>query len=355
MNTRPTIAITLGDPGGIGPEVIVKALADDALRTRATFHIYGVEGPLKLAAQAIGVKPFWARSSLGLEAPPRGASVVLIDLKPDNETSTADLPWPPRENAGAGTLSFQAVEEAIAASKLPAGHPWKANAIVTGPINKAAWALAGHSQYPGHTELLADRFGIAEEGHGAVMMFESPKLRVALVTTHVPLREVSARMSSERIAHVIRLAHRACIAAGIKHPRIAVCGLNPHAGEHGLLGHEDDAIIAPAINAARNEGIEASGPWPGDTVFLKAVGETRDVRQFDLVVAMYHDQGLIPVKLLDRDRAVNLTLGLPVPRTSPDHGTAFDIVGQGRADPGSMNAAIESAIRLASVSLDAEP
>jgi 4-hydroxythreonine-4-phosphate dehydrogenase len=229
------------------------------------------------------------------------------------------------------------VEAAIAAANLPPTDPLHVDAIVTGPISKLAWQMAGHGEFPGHTELFAARFG----GGPAGMMFVTPRLRVILATTHIPLSEVPKALTAERVVRTIELGHDACARLGVDRPRIAVCGVNPHAGEGGLLGHDEQQAVEPAIAKAKSRGMDVRGPFPGDTVFNAAVkGE------FDLVVAMYHDQGLIPVKLLDRDRAVNMTVGLPVVRTSPDHGTAFDIAGKGIADPGSMKAAIELAVRM---------
>jgi len=174
------------------------------------------------------------------------------------------------------------------------------------------------------------------------MMFNSPKLNVALATIHIPLNDIQSTMTIGKIYDPIDLGYQACLAMGIEQPRIAVCGLNPHAGEHGLFGDEEQRLIEPAIQAAREHGIDARGPFPGDTVFLDAIKG-----RYDLVVAMYHDQGLIPIKLLAFDEAVNVTLGLPIIRTSPDHGTAFDIVGQNRANPDSLKAAIRLAAKMA--------
>jgi 4-phospho-D-threonate 3-dehydrogenase / 4-phospho-D-erythronate 3-dehydrogenase len=218
--------------------------------------------------------------------------------------------------------------------------PGRAAGVVTGPISKQAWQLAGHGEFPGHTELFAARFGVERFG----MMFVSPRLRTILATTHIPLMAVGSALTVARVLETIELGFAACVEMGLERPRIAVCGLNPHAGEGGLLGAEDGEVIAPAIAAARESGIDARGPFPGDTIFNAAVQGV-----FDLVVAMYHDQGLIPIKLLERDRAVNVTVGLPVVRTSPDHGTAFDIAGQNRADPGSMKAALALAAQMAGV------
>jgi 4-hydroxythreonine-4-phosphate dehydrogenase len=212
----------------------------------------------------------------------------------------------------------------------------KIRAVVTAPINKEALRLAD-IHYPGHTEILADLSGTKD----FAMMLLNDDLRVILVTIHVSLRDAIEQLTIEGELKTIRLAHHAMTQLGIAQPRIAVAGLNPHAGEHGLFGSEDEAIIEPAIQQAKAEGIEASGPWPGDTVFMHA----RQGR-FDVVVAQYHDQGLIPVKYLGVDEGVNVTVGLPFVRTSVDHGTAFDIAGTGKASESSLRIAVLQAVVL---------
>ncbi|MBY0261396.1 MAG: 4-hydroxythreonine-4-phosphate dehydrogenase PdxA, partial [Phycisphaerales bacterium] len=215
-------------------------------------------------------------------------------------------------------------------------------AIVTAPISKTSWMLAGHTRHPGHTELLADRFDAPESG----MLFVGPSMRVMLATIHVPLRDVPRGLTTALVLRAIRLAHQSCLDFGVKSPKIGVCGVNPHAGEGGILGTEDEAVITPAVAAARALGIGATGPHPADTIFSQAVLPPRGPGALDAIVAMYHDQGLIPIKLLDKREAVNVTVGLPTIRTSPAHGTAFDIAGTGRADPASMHAAIRTALEL---------
>ena len=319
---RPTIAISLGDPAGIGPEVTAMALADAELMGRARFVIFGSWATWEAAHRACQL------------APPSGA-IELVDPAPE---LTVPMPGAVRApDAAAGDASFRWVEGAIEAVR-----SGRAGALVTAPINKAAWDLAGHGQWAGHTELLAKRFGAQH----VRMMFVAPQLRVILATTHVPLSQVAGLLTVERVFETVRAGARMCAQLGIDQPRIAVCGLNPHAGEGGALGVEDEAIIAPAVEAAARAGIDAHGPFPGDTIFARAVSGPGKTPRFDLVVAMYHDQGLIPVKLLAFDEAVNVTLGLGAIRTSPDHGTAFDIAGTGAAHPGSMRAALELAIRL---------
>jgi 4-hydroxythreonine-4-phosphate dehydrogenase len=229
----------------------------------------------------------------------------------------------------------------------------KIDAIVTAPICKESWKLAGFDRWPGHTELLAEK----TKAKRHAMMFATPPhiapalagmpshkgLRVVLCTIHEPLFDLRNKFKIGTVFDPIDLANAALKDwFGIQHPRIAVCGLNPHAGENGLFGDEEKRIIEPAIMMAKQQGIDAQGPFPADTIFLKAAQG-----HFDLVVAMYHDQGLIPVKLLDFHNTVNLTLGLPIVRTSPDHGTAFDIAGKNKADPSSMRSAISMAITIA--------
>jgi 4-hydroxythreonine-4-phosphate dehydrogenase len=327
------VGVTLGDPGGIGPEVVVKALADRRLRAKAVFRVYGPAAALAAAARAARIKPAW--TVIGPDDPrptPVPGRVTLLNCP------VPDSRFAPEPTAVGGATSFRCVGDAIADALRPADDSRHIAAVVTGPISKEAWALAGHAQFPGHTELLAARCGTPRIG----MMFVSPKLRVILATAHVPLARVATMLTRARVLETIELGAAACRALGTERPRVAVCGLNPHAGEGGVLGEEDARVIAPAIREAVEAGIDARGPFSADTIFLAAVRGG-----YDLVVAMYHDQGLIPVKLLDRDRAVNLTVGLPIIRTSPDHGTAFDIAGASKAEAGSMKSAIELAIRLA--------
>lgn len=338
--SRPTIAITMGDPLGIGPEIVVHALADQRLRRSARFVIHGMAAPLFAAAEAAGVDPFWwrVRSDSPLIDTAQSQDVVLVDhalADADVAGGGIDLDRRRPSRIG-GEASFQFVESAIVDAARPTDDPRRADAIVTAPINKQSWHMAGRGKYPGHTELLATRF----KAKRFAMMFVAPRLKVVLATIHIPLMDLRNALTIGRVFDPIDLGNEACMRLGITRPRIAVCGLNPHAGEAGLFGDEESRLIEPAIRMAIDAGIDASGPFPADTIFNAAVD-----RKFDLVVAMYHDQGLIPVKLLARDEAVNMTLGLPVVRTSPDHGTAFDIAGRNMANPGSMRAAIELAIR----------
>jgi 4-hydroxythreonine-4-phosphate dehydrogenase len=330
----PVIGVTMGDPLGIGPEVIVKALDDAGLRGRARFVVYGQNARLTLAADRAGRHPAWFRVAAESDRAnlPLFGDVTVLDY---GESDLA--PGVPGPTRSGGLASKQFIEDAITDAMRPAGDPRRIDAIVTGPISKESWALANF-RWPGHTELLAARTRAKRHA----MMFVSPKLRVALATAHLPLMEVRNVLTIGRVFDPIELGHELCRSLGIARPVIAVAGLNPHAGEGGLFGDEEIRVIGPAIEAAKRLGIDARGPFPGDTVFIAAAEG-----KYDLVVAMYHDQGLIPVKLLGWDSAVNVTVGLPIVRTSPDHGTAFDIAGKGVANEGSMRAAIELAIRLA--------
>lgn len=339
---RPTIAISMGDPAGIGPEVLVAALADERRRKSARFLVHGSDMLMHEAAELLGVHPYWWRARFDPDQLPAGASVheVLVLEDPPGEGASAGLDTLTRREASAasGASSFEWVERAIACAKRAAEHPLHADGIVTAPINKHAWTLAGRGKWPGHTELLASRLGAKVSR----MLFVSPKLKVILTSGHLPLMDLRNVLTIGQVFDTIDLGHRAMVDLGIAMPRIAVCGLNPHAGEHGRFGDEEQRLIEPAIRLAEQQGMRVEGPFPGDTIFNAAVAG-----RYDLVVAMYHDQGLIPVKLLGFDSAVNCTVGLPTVRTSPDHGTAYDIAWKGKANPGSMAAAIDLAVRMA--------
>lgn len=329
MDYRPTIAITMGEPAGIGPEVIVKALADPVLRHKARYVIYGMNELLAYAADLAEFDVFWWRDQYNgrLRAYPH--DVVVVDY--DQYSMLGSSVRAPSKMGGEASMRF--CQDAIEAA-----NKRIVDAVVTAPIAKESWKLAGY-HYPGHTELFAEKSGARRYA----MMFAGGPLKVVLATVHVPLMGLWGKLNIGAVFQPIELIHEALVNLfDIPKPRIAVCGVNPHAGENGQFGDDEERIIAPAILMARDQGIDATGPYPGDTVFLAAKNG-----KFDAVVAMYHDQGLIPVKLLAFDQAVNLTIGLPIIRTSPDHGTAFDIVGRNRANPGSMRAAIEMAIDLA--------
>ncbi|MEO1330287.1 MAG: 4-hydroxythreonine-4-phosphate dehydrogenase PdxA [Pseudomonadota bacterium] len=317
MATTAPLALTMGDPAGIGPEISVKAIAAHA--AARPIAVLGDVGVMRAAAEAIGAP---MRAIERVAQAETGVVSVLQTGEP--------LENPPvgRVDAACGRAAYAAIRAAIELAR--AGE---VAGIVTAPIHKEALAAAGVA-FPGHTEMLAT-FGGAER---VAMMLANDELRVVLVTIHCALREAIERADFAAQMAAIRLADQGARAFGVAAPRVAVAGLNPHAGEGGLFGREEIEIIAPAVAAARAEGIDASGPWPGDTVFMQARSGA-----FDVVVAQYHDQGLIPVKYLGLSEGVNVTLGLPFIRTSPDHGTAFDIAGKGIADPGSMQTAIRQA------------
>lgn len=317
---RP-IAVTMGDAAGIGPEIVLKTFADTAFSTPAI--VVGDAAILNRDASdlglAVGINPIDGVEQAGLV--PGTLDVLSVSDLPQ------DLPHG-QVDAEAGAAAYRYIERATALAVAES-----VGAIVTAPINKLSLKAAG-VEFPGHTEILAN----LTRTDDFAMMLCNNDLRVILVTIHLSLREAIESLTLERELKTIRLAARAVQSLGIARPRVAVAGLNPHAGENGLFGHEDSEIIAPAVAAAHREGIHASGPWPGDVVFRHA----REGR-FDIVVAQYHDQGLIPVKYLGIDDGVNVTVGLPFVRTSVDHGTAFDIAGTGVADHASLKFAIKQA------------
>lgn len=284
----PRVAITAGDPAGIGPEIAAKAAADPRVLARCVPIVYGADDH--------------AEVEIG------------------------------RASAYSGRVAYDTLLRAVADAR-----SGQVDAIATAPISKLAFSLAGLA-WKGHTDLLADLCG----SRRVVMLFHAQALKVALITVHIPLAQVPAALTPEVVAGTIDLVAASLPAFGIAQPRLGLAGLNPHAGEAGVLGREDDEVLAPAVQAARGRGIAITGPWPADTIFVRAArGE------FDAVLACYHDQGLIPVKLLAFGKAVNVTLGLPIIRTSVDHGTAYDIAGRGVADAGSMVEAVLLAAQLA--------
>jgi 4-hydroxythreonine-4-phosphate dehydrogenase len=286
----PRVALTVGDPAGIGPEIVAKAVSHPEVVAACVPIVY---------------------------APPAGLSVQSG-----------------RPTAASGRAAYEVIVRAVEDAR-----GGRVDAVATAPVSKEAFAMAG-LPWRGHTDLLAHLTGTSF----VAMMFDSPVIRVVLVTVHIALAEVPRALTSDLVERTIRLAARELPRFGVESPRIALAALNPHAGEHGLMGSEDDQILSPAVARCVEDGLNVSGPLPADTVFVRARrGE------FDAVVACYHDQGLIPVKLLAFGQAVNVTLGLPIVRTSVDHGTAFDIAGRGIADPGSMIAAVKLAARLAPV------
>ena len=327
-NGKPLIGITMGDPAGIGAEVIVRALGDPELRSQGRFVIYGLEEVMANAADDVGIRPFWFPVGPS-EVPDVDTGVVLVGFEEFDRLDRT----PPRPTAEGGRASLAFVHEAVGAAK-----SGMIDAIVTGPIHKVAWKQAG-CRFPGHTELLAD----ACKTKRVTMMFVADGLRVALASTHVALFDLRNSFTIGLVFQPIDLLHAALTEwFGIEHPRIAVAGLNPHAGEDGRFGDEETRVIEPAMVMAGAVGIDVHGPFPADTLFTPARRS-----RYDGIVAMYHDQGLIPVKMLAFESAVNVTLGLPIIRTSVDHGTAHDIAGTGQADAGSMTEAIRLACRFA--------
>ncbi|MBL7214077.1 MAG: 4-hydroxythreonine-4-phosphate dehydrogenase PdxA [Phycisphaerae bacterium] len=322
------IGITMGDAGGIGPEIVVKALADPAIRRLAKFIIFGLDEQLEYAADQIEINPFWLRhphEKLSRDYP---RQVVVADY--DEYPVPAGIHAP---NRIAGEASMRFCTDAIDAALTGI-----IDAVVTAPISKTSWHMAG-SPWPGHTEMLAAQCKSPRK----VMMFVAGPLKLALATIHEGLFELRHKFTIGRVFEPIDLLNSALKDYfEIKKPRIAVAGLNPHAGEDGQFGDEEKRIISPAILLAQEVGIDAQGPYPADTLFYHAAQG-----HYDGVVAMYHDQGLIPIKMVAFDRAVNVTIGLPIIRTSPGHGTAFDIAGKGIANENCMKEAIRVAVQMA--------
>ena len=323
------LLVTMGDAVGIGPEIIAGAARLGEL------HDAVVLGDLAVMRRAIaateGGLPVAVVESPLDHAPPGALRLCPVPGLPQG---LATLPWG-RIDARAGAGAARCIEAAVSRVQAHEGR-----AIVTAPIHKEALAAAG-LPWPGHTEMLQALASPGATPAPVRMMLANPELRVVLVTIHMSLRAAIDALDFDAVLSTLRIAHQAARAWGQGRPRIAVAGLNPHAGEGGLFGDEETRFIQPAIDAARAEGIDAQGPFPPDTVFMRARRGA-----FDLVVAMTHDHGLIPVKYMGVEDGVNVTLGLPFVRTSPDHGTAFDIAGSGRADPASLVAALRMARRL---------
>jgi len=315
---RPKIALTMGDPAGIGPELILRALTDKGVLDVAEPVIYGDRGVFEIVSKKLG---------LPMPTPDIFNNITSIDV-------AGLTPGSPNKEGGRAMITCieRAVMETLAG---------KLSALVTAPINKETAHLAGFT-FPGHTEFIAHLCGET----APIMMLCGPgaeDLKVALVTTHVSMRELPGLITEESVFYTLKVtADSLKIRFGIKAPSIAVAGLNPHAGEGGIFGDEEEKIITPAIERARAEGLNVTGPVPPDTVFYRAVRK----KEFNAVVCMYHDQGLGPLKLLHFDDGINVTLGLPVIRTSPDHGTAYDIAWQGKANPLSLVSAIEMAAMM---------
>lgn len=325
--TSPLIAVTLGDPAGIGPEIVAKTFADEGFHRENRAVVIGDAAILRRAVKLLDLtldvnvvaKPGEGRFEPG-----------VVDLLPASELP-GDLPFGELD-ARAGAAAFEYVKRATELAL-----KGEVRAVCTAPLNKEAMHLGGY-KYPGHTEILAELTGTKDYA----MMLVADDLRVIHVSTHVSLKEAIERVRPERELAVIRLARDALLKLGVSKPKIAVAGLNPHAGENGLFGNEDAERIRPAIEQAVEEGIEASGPWAADTVFTRARNG-----EFDMVVVQYHDQGHVPIKLMGFESGVNVTVGLPFFRTSVDHGTAFDIAGTGKADHTSLKTALDLARVLA--------
>ena len=333
------LLITLGDPAGIGPEIVARAYLAGELKQAL---IVGHPDVMRRGLMACGVHDielqlfqdvsqwqlFGSRSGLSIWNPPQHQNGLSeMDFSIAHGVDWAGIPWG-RVDARCAAEATRCIAAAIEMARCG-----RASAIVTAPIHKEALALAG-IDFPGHTEML--QTWSAPQPLPVRMMLANPELRVVLVTIHMALRRAIDAIQFDNVLETIRIAHASAWQWGQAHPRIAVAGLNPHAGEGGLFGDEELHVIAPAIAAAKALGIQASGPYAPDTVFMRARHTPDHPGEFDIVIAMTHDHGLIPVKYLGVDHGVNVTLGLPYIRTSPDHGTAFDIAGQGRANPESF-------------------
>ncbi len=336
--THATLLVTMGDAAGIGPEIIASAFHAGALGGAV------VIGDVAVMRRACALWPESFTSVAAIEAPsdaarlPPGCLPVLPP--PGLDSELASLPWG-RIDARNGAAAARCIEHAVKLVQAGQG-----GAIVTAPIHKEALAAAGVA-FPGHTEMLQALAAQSGALPPVRMMLTNDELRVVLVTIHLSLRHAIDALSFDAVLQTLRITQQSLVAFGIKAPRIAVAGLNPHAGEGGLFGEEERLFIAPAVDAACAEGIHASGPYAPDTVFMRARhAPPAHVGEFDAVVAMTHDHGLIPVKYLGVEQGVNVTLGLPFVRTSPDHGTAFDIAGRGVADASSLIAATRMARRL---------
>jgi 4-hydroxythreonine-4-phosphate dehydrogenase len=332
---KPVIGITMGDPAGIGAEVIVKALADPVLRSHARFVVFGMNELLAYAADLAEIPTYWHRLQHDAERAEHALVHEVVCLDYDEYSMLGSSVHKATKQGGQASRRF--IDDALAAAQRPIDQAG-IDALVTAPISKTSWAMAGFDRWPGHTEYLQSR----TKSKRVAMMFHAKEINTVLATIHIPLMDIRNQLTIGRVFDAIDLGHDAMRQLGIAKPKIAVCGLNPHAGEDGLFGDEEIRLIRPAIEVANKAGIDARGPFPADTLFTPA-----QLNKYDLFVAMYHDQGLIPVKMLAFDSAVNTTLGLPIIRTSPDHGTAFDLVGKNKADPGSMRSAIQLAIRQA--------
>ncbi len=327
---KPILGITMGDAAGIGPEIIVKALASKEIYEIARPVVFGDK---KIMERAIGIVGEDLKCQIVQDPSLAGKTYGTIDVV-DLDNLPLDLPFA-QVDGRAGKAAYEYIEKAVGYALKEQIH-----AIVTAPLNKEALNLGG-CHYPGHTEILGALSGQKDYS----MMLVGGALKVIHVTTHVPLRKACDLVKKDRVLRVIRLADDTLKMMGIAKPRIAVAGLNPHSGEHGLFGTEDELEIAPAIAEAKAMGMDVTGPVPPDTVFYQAAIKER----FDIVVVMYHDQGHIPIKVLGFETGVNVTVGLPFIRTSVDHGTAFDIAGKGIADGKSMTESLLLGAKMAKV------
>ena len=338
MPDQRPVAITLGDAAGIGPEIIAKVFAHHPVAAQACV-VFGDAGVLNQAVQAL---PQPANLRVQVIADVAEALQAPQGVMPVWQIGTLDAPPPwGQVSAASGRLAADCVRAAAHAAL-----QGRVQAVVTAPLNKTALAAAGED-FPGHTELLqslaANHLGVPVDQVPVRMMLANPELRTVLVSIHVSLRQAIEAVTVDNVLQTLRIAHASLRNAHGGPPRLALAGLNPHAGEGGLMGREEMDILEPALELARSLGIDASGPYPPDTVFMHARASHGQPNAIDAVVAMYHDQGLIPVKYMGLAHGVNVTLGLPFVRTSPDHGTAYDIAGQGVADPSSLLAALAMA------------
>ncbi len=324
--SKPTVCVSMGDPAGIGPEVLARALSDPGLSAMARWVVTGSERAFRRALEATRAQVEYAVFNAALPDALPASPVVLLDV------GAGDVPRPGSPNEAGGRWAGLAIRAAVELAL-----KGRADCMVTAPISKAHLFAAGFN-FPGHTEMLASLCGVRKP----LMLMAAGELRVAVFTRHVPLHSVFKYLKKSALADtVLTLARELKRWFGIERPRIAVTGLNPHCGEGGLFGTEDDEVIRPAVEQARRKGADAVGPLPADSLF-----RPRERSRYDCILAMYHDQGLAPFKALSGDEGVNVTLNLPFLRTSPDHGTAFDIAPRFEADPSSMCAAMRLAARF---------
>ncbi|MBT3922659.1 MAG: 4-hydroxythreonine-4-phosphate dehydrogenase PdxA [Nitrospina sp.] len=331
MDVAPIIALTMGDPAGVGPEVIVKAFQDDTLPLQARVVVIGDARLIQATAKEYASEILVHKINKPEEGWYQTRTIDVIDLNNVPESISIG-----KSSAEAGQASYEAIKTAVDLALRD-----EVSAITTAPINKQSLHLAGHP-FPGHTELLAH---LTESKESALMMAGST-MRVVLVTTHVPLEQVKSLITEEKVLSTIRLTHNWLAQHVTDVPNIAVTGLNPHCGDGGIFGQEETNFILPALKTVQTQGIQASGPFSADALFGRPGSQ-----KYDAVVCMYHDQGMIPVKMDSAGQGVNITLGLPILRTSVDHGTAFDIAGRDKACPENLKMALRTAARLSQSSL----